>query len=247
MRNLATLDQPAFVDLTEKRVTTTTAAISGDVLATDVRTLRGLFDSTTRRECIFAEPGDREVVIGPSFFAPDTWLIKRGRPPSPAPSAPNMAPDLSDLKVIANVVAVESPSYVIRLAGRATASDGATVDHLVLTPRSDPEKHNLRELWVDEKTNRIVRAIVQGTYHPFPRDPIEKTFALENFGKVGPYWLVIDHLWTYAPPSSGLLLRFESTVQTMRFPETLPEWLFDEHAFRSHKSELSSVLATPSP
>ena len=247
MRNLATLDQPAFVDLTEKRVTTTTAAISGDVLATDVRTLRGLFDSTTRRECIFAEPRDREVVIGPSFFAPDTWLIKRGRPAAPAPSTPNMAPDLSDLKIIANVVAVESPSYAIRLAGTATAGNGDTVDHLVLTPRSDPEKHNLRELWIDEKTNRIVRAIVQGTYRPFPRDPIEKTFALENFGQVGPYWLVIHHLWTYAPPSSGLLLKLESTVETMRFPATLPDWLFDERAFREHTSELDSVLATPSP
>ncbi len=245
MRALATLDQPAFIDDTERRITTTTAAGSGDVLATDERTERALFDSSQRRECVFAEPGDREVVIGPSYFAPDTWLMARQQQPAPQPSAANMLPDLSDLKVIADVVAVGSPSYEIRVAGR----DGAIV-HLVLSPRSDPVKHNLRELWVDTATNRILRAIVQGTYRPMPADIVEKSYALEDFGQVGPYWLVIHRKWTYAPPFSGVLLRFEATVQTMRFPETLPAWIFDERAFRAHAGDLENVLgpsASPKP
>lgn len=245
MRKLATLDQPAFIDDTEKRVTVTSSAASGDSLGTDERTERAIFDSATRREIVFGEPGDREVVIGDSYFAPDTWLVGRGQPASPSPSAPNMAPDLSDLKVIADVVAVASPAYEIRLEGTATNSLGDTIYHLMLHPRGDPVRHNLRELWIDTKTNLIVRAIVQGTYRPMPQETIEKSFALEDFGQVGPYWLVVHRIWTWAPPVSGVLLRFEANVQTMRFPSSLPDWLFDERAFRAHAGDLQSVLGQP--
>lgn len=242
MRTLATLDQPAFIDDTERRVTTTTVPVSGDVLATNESVERALFDSGQRRECVFSEPGDREVVIGPSYFAPDTWLIARRAQPAPEASAPNMLPDLSDLKTIADVVAVESPSYEIRIAGTTTAKS-VTVVHLILQPRGDPVRHNLRELWIDTATNRILRAIVQGTYRPMPSEVVEKSYALEDFGQVGPYWLVTHRIWTWAPPFSGVLLHFEATVETMRFPDTLPAWIFDERAFRAHAGELKSVLS----
>ncbi len=243
MRALETLDQPAFIDDTERRITTATVPGSGDVLSTDDRTDRALFDSMQRREVVFAEPGDREVVIGPSYFAPDTWLLARQQRPAPQPSVPDVLPDLSDLKVIADVTAASSPSYDVRLAER----NGA-IAHLVLHPRKDPVKHNLRELWIDTTTSRILRAIVQGTYRPMPGEVLETSFALEDFGQVGPYWLVIHRKWTWAPPFSGVLLHFEATVQTMRFPQTLPAWVFDERAFRAHAGDLRDVLGpSPSP
>ena len=241
MRNLIALQQPAFIDVTETRVTT----LSGGSGATDTRLLRAVFDSTTRRECVFLEPDDREAVIGASYFAPDTWLMARQPAPSPEPSGPNVEPDLSDLKTIADVVATAQPAYTIVLQGTAALAGGARADHLVLHPRSDPEKHNLRELWIDAR-GRIVRAIVRGSYRPTPHDLLEQTYVLEDFGQVGPYWLVIHRIWTWAPPFSGVVLHFEATVRTMRFPGALPAWLFDEAAFRkrSHE-EVEAALGPP--
>ena len=167
-----------------------------------------------------------------------------------------MVPDLSDLKdssglkVIADVVALDKPTYDIRVADTIANAGTGPVYHLILRPHSDPSRHNLRELWVDSATDRILRAIVRGTYRPMPHDAIEETYALEDFGQVGPYWLVIHTLWTYAPPFSGVRLRFETSVRTMRFPASMPAWLFDERSFAQHAGELPSVLAvpaTPSP
>ncbi len=253
MRKLATLDQPAFITVTEKQVMTVTALPRGQVLANEESHYRTAFDSANRRECVFLEPGLREVVIGPSFFAPDTWLVARSvrrlsQPspqPSPEPSAANMLPDLSDLKVIADVVAVEKPAYDIVLDGTVPNKTGGVIYHLTLRPHSDPLIHNLRELWIDSSTNQILRAIIQGRYKPMPREALEETYALEDFGQVGPYWLVIHRIWTWDPPASGTRLRFEATVQTMQFPASLPAWLFDERAFPQHAQEVESVLAVP--
>lgn len=241
MRNLAGLQQPAFIDVTETRVTT----LAGGSGATDTRLLRAVFDSNTRRECVFLEPDDREAVIGSSYFAPDTWLMARRPAPSPEPSAPNAAPDLSDLKTIADVVATAQPAYTIVLAGTPTLESGARVDHLVLHPRDDPEKHNLRELWIDAQ-GRIVQAIIRGSYRPTPHDLLEQTYVLEDFGQVGPYWLVVRRIWTWAPPFSGVTLHFEATVRTMRFPASLPAWLFDEAAFRERShDDVEAALGPP--
>ncbi len=142
MRKLATLDQPAFITVTEKQMMTVTALPRGQEVAADESHYRTAFDSVNRRECVFLEPGHREIVIGPSFFAPDTWQVARSiRPaaqPSPEPSAANMLPDLSDLKVIADVVAVEKPAYDIVLAGTVANKTGGAIYHLTLRPHSDP-------------------------------------------------------------------------------------------------------------
>lgn len=248
MEQLASLDQPTYIDTTEKRVTT---AASPQGTATGEQVLRAVFDSAARRECVFLEPGDQEVVIGPSYFAPDMWILGKRPRPSPAPYEPDVAPDLTDIKVIADVVSIATPAYHIRYAaGGMTAHNGDRVDHIILDPLSDPKKHNLRELWIDTSTYRIDRAIIRGSYRPTPHDLIEETYALEDFGQVGAYWLVVHRIWTYAPPFSNVKVTFEATVQTMRFPDTLPAWLFDQAEFRKHSAELQSVLgppASPSP
>jgi hypothetical protein len=250
MQNLASLDQPSFIDTTENRVTT---VMTGDGARSGQQIFRAVFDSIDRRECVFTEPGDREAVIGPSFFAPDMWLLgRRALPPEPPSSSSNMAPDLSDLRIIADVVSVARPAYEIRLAGTVADKDGSFISHLVLRPLTDPKKHNLRELWIDSSDDRIVRAIIRGSYKPTPEDLLEDTYVQEDFGQVGPYWLVVHRIWTYVPPLSGVQLRFDASVLTMRFPQSVPSWLFDELEFKAHAGEVASVLvpwsaAPPSP
>jgi hypothetical protein len=64
----------------------------------------------------------------------------------------------SELPVI-GTTSTKVRDYDVRLIGTETASDGALVDHLGLTPLHDPKRLKLREMWVDAKTY-VVRSLL---------------------------------------------------------------------------------------
>lgn len=253
LQRLATLAQPAYIDMTEHRRIVAQSS-RGD--APYILHERVLFDSTARRECVLFLPysGDGSFIISPSYFAPDMWLIRRplAAPASTAESTPaptgetNFAPDLSDLKTIADVVSVEKPSYGVRLAGiDKLTNGGGTAYHLVLNPHSDPWKHNLRQLWVNTANFNIVRAVLVGDYRPDPGAMVEQTTVAEDFGAVGPYWVVIHHTWTYRDAAAGVTYHFDSTATKMSFPSSIPAWYFDEAQFKRHRAQVNLTSSWP--
>lgn len=238
MAHLATLPQPAYIVDTQHWV----AVTAGDNGSGDWQE-RVLFDSANRRECVLNVPFTPSAMpeIGDSYFAPDMWLISHRQLTPPAGES-NMAPDLSDLKVIASVVSVAKPSYDIRLVGIDSLTHGGSAYHLSLKPTSDPRKHNLRELWINTENDNIMRAIIEGNYRPNYGEIVRDTFVMEDFGTVGPYWLVIHHVWTYGDPFSGQTIQYNATSLSMQFPPDLPGWFFDAKTFQQHAAEVTAIL-----
>lgn len=246
MLKLATLDQPAYIDDTDHWLATT-IGIAG-ATSENEWLQRTIFNSVTRRECNLFVPfrpfrASDPPSIGESYFAPDIWLISRKSQPPSGSNQPNMAPDLSDLRIIASVVSVAKPSYEIRLAGIEPLNDGGSAYHLTLRPLSDPHKHNLRELWVNTANDLIMRAIIEGNYRPSYSLMLQDTFVLEDFGNVGGYWLVIHHVWTDSEPFTNSQFQYNVTSITMRFPATVPDWFFDTRAFLRHLGDVNTALA----
>lgn len=114
LSHLKALPQPAYID-TVRHWKVLAQTPQGDQPSEFDE--RVLFDSTSRRECVLFVPytPDSRVIIGPSYFAPDMWLVQRrlqslaqsqatSATLAPVPtSQPNFAPDLSDLRTIASV------------------------------------------------------------------------------------------------------------------------------------------------
>lgn len=84
------------------------------------------------------------------FEGPFAWSLRAPATLQAATPSP-MHPDLAGLKTIASVVAYAQPIYSLALLGTETV-DGHSAYHLQLHPLTDPERHNLRDLWVDVDT-----------------------------------------------------------------------------------------------
>lgn len=245
LKRLSALQQPAFIDTTMDWKVVAQTSQGDQPSRFDERVL---FDSTTRRECVLFVPytTDSGVIIGPSYFAPDMWLLHKSPERTAQPNRPDFAPDLSDLKTIAAVVSVAKPSYQIAFAGTSSITNGGgTAYHLVLKPLSDPRKHNLRELWVNTANFNIMRAVLVGDYRPDNQQLVEQTTVAEDFGPVGPYWVVIHHTWSYRDAPDGVTFQYDVTAKNMSFPATIPAWYFDERQFARHRSEVNTTLVWP--
>lgn len=244
LQHLAALPQPAYIDDTE--LWNTVAVMSIQEIP-ESHTQRVLFDSTARRECVLFVPYSprNPSLIGQSYFAPDTWLVHHPAATQQTSSASNFAPDLSDLKTIANVVTVAKPAYDIRLAGIDSLTHGGAAYHLTLRPLSDPHRHNLRDLWVNTTTSNIIRAIMVGTYSPDPQSLAQETTVSEDFGQVGPYWVVIHHTWSYRDVDADVTFKYEASSVKMSFPQAIPAWYFDTAEFNRHRDEVNLTSEWP--
>lgn len=241
MKRLAELNQPEYIIDTEHWVAIATVGGQSEPSEWDERRI---FNSETRRECVLNVPYvPKPPQIGPSEFAPDSWLIAR-RATTGATSAKmnSLRPDLSDIPTVASVVVVARPSYAIRLIGIDPLTHSGKAYHLSLRPLFNPMVHNLRELWINTETNAIMRAVIEGYYQPHYNDMPDDTYVTEDFGQVGPYWLVIHHAWTYHRPLSSETYQYDATSTGMQFPDNLPDWFFDAKQFQAHYSEVSAFV-----
>jgi hypothetical protein len=251
LKRLSSLSQPGYIDSVQHWKVLAQTPQGAQPSEFDERVL---FDSTARRECVLFVPytPDSQVIIGPSYFAPDMWLVQRrlqslaqaqvgAATPAPVSNTqPNFAPDLSDLHTIASVVSIAKPSYAVTEAGidKLTNGGGAAY-HLKLDPLNDPWKHNLRELWVNTANDNIVRAVIVGDYRMLPGQLVEQTTVYEDFGQVGPYWMVIHHTWSYRDAPNGVTYHYDATATKMSFPSAIPAWYFDEAQFNQHRAEVN--------
>lgn len=244
LRRLESLPQPAFIDSTMHWKVLAQTQQGDRASEFDERVL---FDSTARRECVLFVPytPDSDSIIGSSYFAPDMWLVHKPPERSAQQTNTNFSPDLSDLRTIAAVVTVAKPAYDITLAGTDPLTKGGRAYHLVLKPLSDPWKHNLRELWINTATFDIMRAVLVGDYRPDTTQLVERTTVAEDFGSVGPYWVVIHHTWSYRDAPNAVLFQYDVTDQQMAFPASIPAWYFDERQFARHRSEVNTTAEWP--
>jgi hypothetical protein len=193
------------------------------------------------------------AIIEPQFLGPFAWRLRSSvhvpPPVGDTSQAPMMAPDIAGLKTIATVVAVAKPSYTIGTNAGGLPPienvEGREAYHLQLHPRDEPEKHNLRDLWVDTQTFDLVKAHFVGTYRPVPQAPLSPTEVTVYFREVVSCWVVTHAIWTYDNPPMSYT--FDLTYNEIGLPSTLPDWLFDDAAYKQHEAAgepdyLASVL-----
>lgn len=177
------------------------------------------------------------AMIVPEFLGPFAWTTRSSVRLAPAAGTQSMmAPDVAGLKTIATVVAYAQPEYTI---GHANSTppienvDGHQAYHLELHPRSDPQKHNLRDLWIDVQTFDLWKAHFVGTYQPTPRAPLSPTEVTVHFRNVLNAWVVTHAIWTY--DDAPMRFVFDVTDDEIGLPPTLPDWLFNDAEYHQHE------------
>lgn len=178
------------------------------------------------------------------FEGPFAWTL---RPPDTLQAATlsPMHADISGLKTIASVSVYANPAYDISLVGTELI-DGNSAYHLQLRPLSDPERHNLRDLWVDVNTFDIWKAHFIGTYPalvPYGTPPLVPCDITAYFRESLAYWTAYRLSWTY--DYDGSRFAFDTHIGEIAFPNSLPDWLFDPAAYAQHeKAKEPDILYT---
>jgi hypothetical protein len=164
--------------------------------------------------------------VSPEILGPFAWALR------PALEAqhqqqPAAAPDVPNLKVIASVVTYR-PDYAIDLV-RVESVFGHPSYHLRLRPYGDPLKHNLRDLWVDEQTFDLWRAHFFGKCGPC-NGPNDITVT---FQAAAGAWIVTDEAFVSRCSATRTdVCRFDLTTDDVAFISGMPDWLFDQAAYR---------------
>lgn len=177
------------------------------------------------------------ALIEPEFLGPFAWSIRSSVHVAPAQSGTMLVPDMAGLMTIARVVAVAQWPY--SLVGDAAAPpveqvDGHQAYHFQLHPRDEPQKHNLRDLWIDVSNYDIWKVRFVGTYRPVPNAPVSPTEATVDFRNVLGCWVVNRARWTYE--DAPIIYTFDVQNDEIGLPDTLPDWLFDAAEYRKHEA-----------
>lgn len=174
--------------------------------------------------------------------------------PTPSPTPRAMAAQeesslISDLKTIAVVSTNARPVYKAAVRGVETIDSHSTYK-IELTPALDPSRYTLRDLWIDTSTYDVRRA----DYITHDINVPESTVYLTvEFEPVGPYWIAAHWIAIYHFLGAQPPIYRELRISQMRFPEALPDWLFDQqgyglHALGGDPDPLAHLFdATPAP
>ncbi len=176
------------------------------------------------------------AMILPEFLGPFAWVTRSSVRVAPAGGGASMLPDVAGFKTIARVVAVAKPSYAIGNSAQTPPIEeveGHETYHLQLEPRDDPQKHNLRDLWIDVQTYDLREAHFVGTYRPTLQAPASPTDVTVYFRNVLGCWVVTHAIWTYQNPPMSF--NFDVQNNEIGLPATLPDWLFDAAEYRKHQ------------
>ena len=104
---------------------------------------------------------DGKVIDEPFLMRPDLLIAHPAPAATPPASAFVLGTDVDPAEKLPTIAVVVARAirYDVTLIGRGTAPGCAGAYHLGLVPITDPERNNLRELWVDTSTFRVCRAI----------------------------------------------------------------------------------------
>ena len=124
--------------------------------------------------------------------------------------------------------------YTVKYRGTEMLGN-ATVYHLILEPRDDPQTHQLREAYIDTtsfQTRRLVAAVYEknGPFHVQPR-------AVVDYAPIEETWLVssgtVDFTLRFGPfafSGTGVL-----RLNDVRAPSEEPDWMFDASKLAAHQ------------
>ncbi len=181
--------------------------------------------------------GRNETFFGYPFpSAPDNNILLYATPPpvsTPPPPVGSPAPGST-----APVISYEHVSgdryYVVSYAG-LDRYDGHTVYHLTLRAVSDESKHPWKDLWVDIDTFQVWRAHADagGSVGPLSG----RAIADVEFAPIGNYWMV-KQATADGEGRFGFISdsgHYEYYFSDFGFPNTLPDWYFNEAEFDKHR------------
>jgi hypothetical protein len=172
--------------------------------------------------------------ISSVFEGPFAWTLRPSATVQTTPAP--MQPDVSGLKTIASVTAYAPPAYAVELMGIIETVGGHNVYHLRLRPLADPERHNLRDLWVDVDTFDLWEAHLAGKYPalvPYGTSPLVRSDITVFFKHILTYQIAYRLAWHYV--FDGSYFAFRTEIVEIAFPSTLPDWLFDSAAYARHE------------
>jgi hypothetical protein len=182
--------------------------------------------------------GSTETFYGYPFpFSPDTNILLNATPP-PSPGPP--PPPVGGLKIpgtpppILTVESVLSDRYYdVSIVGIEDYRGHPTY-HLGLRPVRDEEHHPWKDLWIDVSTFEVWKAHASASGR---RGPGAGTIDGEaDFSPVGSYWMVANasgdgQVRIGFISDSG---HYEYAFSGFSFPDFIPDWYFDEKAFKRH-------------
>jgi hypothetical protein len=174
---------------------------------------------------------DRPLVYPTTTFG----LVKRNNGERPSAFENSPALDRNQPRVIGRVEAV-AQDYDATLIGTESLN-GASVYHLKLVPRVDPDRHRIRALYVDTATFEPRRIAIEvqaaaGPVHSRPTVTVDFT--------------PVDGTWVIAHAAMAFVLRLgffnyggsaEYRVCEVSFPAAEPAWMFDSQLLKRHFSE----------
>jgi hypothetical protein len=176
------------------------------------------------------------ATIEGEFLGPFAWRMRSSVRVAP-PGGVMMQPDVEGLKTIATVVAIAQSPYTFGFTRSRTLPiedvDGHRAYHLQLGPRTDPERHNLRDLWIDVDSYDLWKAHFVGTYRPFPNAPLSATDVMVHFRNVLGCWVVTRAVWNWDDAPVSFI--FDVTNDEIGLPASLPDWLFDAKQYQRHQ------------
>lgn len=136
--------------------------------------------------------------------------------------------------IIGRVVVSINVDYYVDSVGM---DDGLL--HVVLTPRRDPERNRLRQLWVDPKTFELERVVctdrlaVDDGRHV----TLYPTLFTVTLGRLDGVPIVTHIHGIVLGGYDGDDRVVEYSYEDIAFPASLPEWYFDPHDYADHVSD----------
>lgn len=174
----------------------------------------------------YADPGPPTADLfepAPAHPHPITWV------PTPEPT--------NQPRVIARTVVTINMDYYVVSVG---VDQGLL--HVVLTPRRDPERNRLRELWVDPQTFELRKLVAtdrlevsDGRHSEIY--PVLFTITLGRLDGIP----IVTHIHGVVQGGyNGDDQIVEYSFENIAFPESLPSWYFDPATYASHVNDAPS-------
>ncbi len=154
----------------------------------------------------------------PQFLGPFAWSLRIATMMGSTNHGLSR-PDLEALKSIATVIATAKPVYAVTLSG-IEQIESHRVYHLRLRPLTNPQMHNLRELWVDAQTFDLWRARFTGFYADSPTEITTDLIPVDAYR-------IIGHMaWSYSTMGTS----YDCSTETgeIVFLPALPDWIFNQ-------------------
>jgi hypothetical protein len=182
--------------------------------------------------------GKNETFFGYPFpSAPDNNILLYATPPPQTAAPPPVgtpAPGSSAVPITMHEHVSGDRYYVVSYVGLENY-DGHSVYHLALRPVKDENKHPWKDLWVDVDTFQVRKAHADASGNAGPLSG--RAIADVEFAPIGNYWMV-KQASADAEGRFGIISdsgHYEYYFSDFGFPNTLPDWYFNETDFDRHK------------